>query len=53
MTVTHGTKEWEKYAGYQRASDSYIVKGSAQSTAIPVAPFRNGRVTLCQHWVWN
>ena len=41
LVTTHGIREW-KYVGYQRASDSYVVIGGGQSTAIPVAPFRNG-----------
>jgi DNA invertase Pin-like site-specific DNA recombinase len=45
---THGDcREWE-YVGYQRASDSYVVKGGEKTTAIPVAPFRekDGNVNI-------
>lgn len=53
LVTTHGEiREWE-YVGYQRASDSYVVKEGGQSsagqfTAIPVAPFRNGSENIME-----
>lgn len=40
ITTSHGdSKDWE-YVGYERKRDVYIVKSGENTTAIPVAPFR-------------
>ena len=46
ITTSHGDcKDWE-YVGYERKRDVYIVKGGENTTAIPVAPFREKAGTV-------
>jgi len=46
IITSHGDcKDWE-YVGYERKRDAYIVKGGGNTTAIPVAPFRDKAGTV-------
>ncbi|POG12959.1 hypothetical protein BGP82_00395 [Pseudomonas putida] len=46
IATSHGDcKEWQ-YVGYERKRDAYIVKGGEDTTAIPVAPFRETAGTV-------